>query len=85
MKPVVAISDVTGCNRLLRAGQMAQELWQAIRDGRGGLAVPHGSASPLLWDHVTSKGHPDSEDPKKRLRVVTGPGRDTGQPDRIRP
>jgi selenoprotein W-related protein len=90
MKPQVTIVYCTGCNWLLRAGWMAQELLSTFGEDLGGVTlVPgHGGifevrvdATPI-WERKRDGGFPDAKELKKRLRDVIEPGRDLGHIDR---
>lgn len=90
MKPLVTITYCTGCNWLLRAGWLAQELLQSFGDDLGGVTlVPgHGGvfvitvAGQPLWDRKTDGGFPEAAALKRRLRDVIAPDRDLGHLDR---
>ena len=89
-KPRITISYCTGCNWLLRAGWMAQELLQtftedlaevALIPGHGGIyEIRLGEA--LLWERKRDGGFPEPKEIKKRIRDLIEPGRDVGHIDR---
>ena len=88
--PRITISYCTGCNWLLRAGWMAQELLQtftedlaevALIPGHGGIyEIRLGEA--LLWERKRDGGFPEPKEIKKRIRDLIEPGRDLGHIDR---
>ncbi|MCE5973254.1 SelT/SelW/SelH family protein [Sinirhodobacter sp. WL0062] len=89
-KPIVTITYCTGCNWLLRAGWMAQELLSTFGEDLGGVTIvpSHGGAfevtvdGTLLWERKRDGGFPDAKELKKRLRDVIEPDRDLGHIDR---
>lgn len=89
-KPVVTIEYCTGCNWLLRAGWMAQELLQSFGEDLGGVTLKPGYGGvyevrvdgALLWERKRDGGFPDAKELKKRLRDVIEPERDLGHLDR---
>lgn len=88
--PRIEIHYCTGCNWLLRAGWIAQELLQtfgtdlaevALVPGQGGIyriAVD----GQVIWDRKADGGFPAAAEIKQRLRDVIAPGRDLGHVDR---
>ncbi|MFC3061721.1 SelT/SelW/SelH family protein [Paenirhodobacter populi] len=89
-KPRVTITYCTGCNWLLRAGWMAQELLQTFTEQLGEVALIPGYGGvyeirvngELIWERKRDGGFPDAKEIKKRLRDVIEPGRDLGHIDR---
>lgn len=90
-KPVVTITYCIGCNWLLRAGWMAQELLQTFQDDLGGVTLVPGEIGgtfeitmneTLIWERKRDGGFPDAKELKKRLRDVIEPDRDLGHLDR---
>jgi selenoprotein W-related protein len=90
-KPRVTISYCTGCNWLLRAGWMAQELLSTFGEDLGGLTLIPGHGGifevtvdgALIWERKRDGGFPDAKELKKRLRDVIAPARDLGHIDRV--
>lgn len=89
-KPRVTIRYCTGCNWLLRAGWMAQELLQTFGEDLAEVAIlpGHGGIFRIavddrtIWDRKADGGFPQPRDIKQRLRDVIDPGRDLGHLDR---
>ncbi len=89
-KPRITITYCTGCNWLLRAGWMAQELLSTFGESLGEVAlVPgHGGVyevrvdGALIWERKRDGGFPEARELKQRLRDVIEPGRDLGHNDR---
>lgn len=90
-KPIVTITYCTGCNWLLRAGWMAQELLQTFSTDLGGVTLVPGDMggvfeirvdSDLIWERKRDGGFPDAKELKSRLRDVIEPDRDLGHIDR---
>ena len=90
-KPVVTITYCIGCNWLLRAGWMAQELLQTFKDDLGGVTLVPGEIGgvfeitlddTLLWERKRDGGFPDAKELKQRVRDVIEPTRDLGHLDR---
>lgn len=90
-KPVVTITYCLGCNWLLRAGWMAQELLQTFQGDLGGVTlIPDETGGVyeirvdghLVWDRKRDGGFPDARALKTRIRDVIEPGRDLGHLDR---
>ncbi len=88
--PKVTIRYCTGCNWLLRAGWLAQELLSSfgetlgevaiIPDGSGGVFTIHVN-DELVWDRVRDHGFPDSKTLKQKVRDIVDPKRDMGHID----
>ncbi|CUH69619.1 selT/selW/selH selenoprotein domain protein [Thalassovita autumnalis] len=89
-KPLVTIEYCTGCNWLLRAGWMAQELLQSFGEDLGGVTLVPGYGGTyevrvdghLLWERKRDGGFPEAKELKKRLRDQIDPDRDMGHLDR---
>lgn len=90
-KPVVTITYCIGCNWLLRAGWMAQELLQTFKDDLGGVTLVPGEIGgvfeitlddTLLWERKRDGGFPDAKELKQRVRDIIEPSRDLGHLDR---
>ncbi|UWQ28692.1 SelT/SelW/SelH family protein [Leisingera sp. M523] len=90
-KPVVTITYCTGCNWLLRAGWMAQELLQTFQGTLGGVTLVPGEMGgifeihvdkELIWERKRDGGFPDVRELKTRVRDRIDPGRDLGHLDR---
>ena len=90
-KPVVTITYCIGCNWLLRAGWMAQELLQTFKDDLGGVTLVPGEIGgvfeitlddTLLWERKRDGGFPDAKELKQRVRDIIEPTRDLGHLDR---
>lgn len=89
-KPLVTIEYCTGCNWLLRAGWMAQELLQSFGEDLGGVTLVPGYGGTyevrldgdLLWERKRDGGFPEAKELKKRLRDRIDPARDLGHLDR---
>lgn len=93
-KPQVTITYCIGCNWLLRAGWMAQELLQTFQDDLGGVTLVPGETGgiyqievdgTLIWDRVRDGGFPDVKELKSRVRDVIKPDKDLGHLDRDQP
>lgn len=90
-KPIVSITYCTGCNWLLRAGWLAQELLQTFSTDLGGVTLVPGEmggvfevqvGDHLIWERKRDGGFPDAKELKSRLRDVIQPDRDLGHIDR---
>ncbi|MFW8633802.1 SelT/SelW/SelH family protein [Cribrihabitans pelagius] len=90
-KPVVTITYCTGCNWLLRAGWMAQELLQTFEGSLGGVTLVPGESGGIfeiradgavIWERKRDGGFPDARELKQRLRDRIAPDRDLGHLDR---
>ncbi|CUI01411.1 SelT/SelW/SelH family protein [Leisingera aquaemixtae] len=93
-KPAVTITYCTGCNWLLRAGWMAQELLQTFQGTLGGVTLVPGDTGgifeihvdkELVWDRKRDGGFPDAKELKTRVRDRIDPDRDLGHLDRPAP
>lgn len=89
-KPRITITYCTGCNWLLRAGWMAQELLQSFGSDLSEVALVPGSGGvyrimldgTLIWDRKADGGFPDAAEIKRRIRDLVAPTRDLGHLDR---
>lgn len=89
--PVITITYCTGCNWLLRAGWMAQELLQTFGTDLGGVTLIPGEIGGvfeisvdgvLVWERKRDGGFPDAKELKQRVRDVIAPEQDLGHLDR---
>ena len=90
-KPVVAISYCIGCNWLLRASWMAQELLSTFQEQLGGVTLVPSDiggtyeiriGDELLWERKRDGGFPDVKELKTRVRDRINPDQDLGHLDR---
>ena len=90
-KPAVTITYCTGCNWLLRAGWMAQELLQTFGTDLGSVALIPGEVGGIfeiradghvLWERKRDGCFPDARALKQRLRDHIDPARGLGHLDR---
>ncbi len=90
-KPQVTITYCIGCNWLLRAGWMAQELLQTFQEALGGVTLIPGEMGGvfeisvdghLIWERKRDGGFPDVKELKSRVRDQIEPTRDLGHLDR---
>ncbi|MGD9916828.1 MAG: SelT/SelW/SelH family protein [Paenirhodobacter sp.] len=89
-KPRITITYCTGCNWLLRAGWMAQELLQTFGESLGEVALIPGYGGvyevrvngELVWERKRDGGFPEAKELKARIRDIIEPGRDLGHIDR---
>ncbi|WP_291732944.1 SelT/SelW/SelH family protein [Leisingera sp. F5] len=90
-KPIVTITYCIGCNWLLRAGWMAQELLQTFQDQLGGVTLVPGDLGgifeihvdkELVWERKRDGGFPDVNELKTRVRDRINPEQDLGHLDR---
>ncbi len=91
MKPSVTITYCVGCNWLLRAGWMAQELLSTFKDDLAGVTIAPADVpgtynvavnETVIWDRKRDGGFPEAKELKKRLRDVIEPERNLGHLDR---
>ncbi|SCZ65403.1 SelT/SelW/SelH family protein [Epibacterium ulvae] len=91
-KPVVTITYCIGCNWLLRAGWMAQELLSTFKEQLGGVTLVPGETggifeihldTTLIWERKRDGGFPDVKDLKTRVRDKINPNQDLGHLDRV--
>jgi len=90
-KPQVTITYCIGCNWLLRAGWMAQELLQTFQHQLGGVTLVPGDMGgvfqitvdgALIWERKRDGGFPDVKQLKQRVRDCIDPDQDLGHLDR---
>ena len=89
-KPRITLTYCTGCNWLLRAGWMAQELLSTFGEDLAEVAlIPgHGGVyevrvgDTLIWERKRDGGFPEAAALKKRVRDLIEPGRDLGHIDK---
>ena len=90
-KPQVRITYCTGCNWLLRAGWMAQELLQTFQASLEGVTLVPGDIGGVfeiavdevvIWERKRDGGFPDVKELKSRVRDHIEPQRDLGHIDR---
>lgn len=90
-KPLVTVTYCVGCNWLLRAGWMAQELLQTFQDQLGGVTLIPGEIGgvfeirvndALIWERKRDGGFPDAKELKRRVRDLIAPTKDLGHVDR---
>lgn len=90
-KPQVTIAYCTGCNWLLRAGWMAQELLSTFSVQLGGVTlIPDDMGGTfeiavdgaVIWERKRDGGFPDVKTLKSRLRDQIAPEQDLGHIDR---
>ncbi len=91
-KPTVVITYCIGCNWMLRAAWMAQELLMTFQEQLGGVTLVPGEiggtyeirvADTVLWERKRDGGFPEAKEIKARLRDVINPEQDLGHIDRI--
>ncbi|PSL18374.1 SelT/SelW/SelH family protein [Shimia abyssi] len=91
MKMIVEIEYCTGCNWLLRAGWLAQELLQTFSTDLGGVTIVPGEmggvfevrvGEVLVWERKRDGGFPEAKELKRRVRDVIDPEKDLGHVDR---
>lgn len=90
-KPQVRITYCIGCNWLLRAGWMAQELLQTFQGSLGAVTLVPGDIggvfeiavdAVVIWERKRDGGFPDVKELKSRVRDHIEPQRDLGHIDR---
>ncbi len=90
-KPIITITYCTGCNWLLRAAWLGQELLQTFSTDLGGVTLIPGEMGgvfevtvdgELIWERKRDGGFPDAKELKQRLRDRIDPDRDLGHIDR---
>ena len=90
-KPEVVITYCTGCNWLLRAGWMAQELLQTFAEDLGGVTLRPDMTGGVfdisiedesIWERKRDGGLPDAARLKALIRDRLDPERDLGHIDR---
>ncbi|WP_339108695.1 SelT/SelW/SelH family protein [Thioclava sp. GXIMD4216] len=89
-KPKISITYCTGCNWLLRAGWMAQELLQTFTEDLAEVSLIPGYGGvyeirldgDLIWERKRDGGFPEPKEIKRRIRDVIEPDRDLGHIDK---
>lgn len=90
-KPVVTISYCIGCNWLLRASWMGQELLSTFQEQLGGVTLVPSEiggtyeiriGGTVLWERKRDGGFPDVKELKTRVRDYIAPDQDLGHLDR---
>lgn len=90
-KPVVTITYCIGCNWMLRASWMAQEILSTFQEQLGGVTLVPGEIGgtfevtvdgTVLWERKRDGGFPEAKELKSRLRDVIAPSQDLGHIDR---
>lgn len=89
--PKVTIQYCTGCNWLLRAGWMAQELLSTFSEDLGAVTLIPGTGGvfeihvedDLIWERKRDGGFPDIRALKQLVRDRIDPERDLGHVDRV--
>lgn len=91
-KPKVTITYCIGCNWMLRAAWMAQELLATFQDQLGAVTLVPGEIGgifeisvndTLIWERKRDGGFPDVKELKSRLRDQVNPQQDLGHIDRV--
>ncbi|WP_278922055.1 SelT/SelW/SelH family protein [Pseudophaeobacter profundi] len=91
-KPKVTITYCIGCNWMLRAAWMAQELLATFQDQLGAVTLVPGEIGgifeisvndTLIWERKRDGGFPDVKELKSRLRDQINPQQDLGHIDRV--
>ncbi len=90
MKPAVTVTYCTGCNWLMRAAWVAQELLQTFGADLAGVTIVPGEGGVFrveiggetLWDRKRDGGFPEIAELKRRLRDRAFPARSLGHSDR---
>ena len=91
-KPRIVITYCTQCQRLLRAGWMAQELLSTFGADLGEVALVPGTGGiftvecngELIWERKRDGGFPDAAELKRRVRDLVWPERELGHSDRTK-
>ena len=90
-KPVVTITYCIGCNWMLRASWMAQEILSTFQEQLGGVTLVPGEVGGMfevtvdgtvLWERKRDGGFPEAKELKSRLRDVIAPSQNLGNIDR---
>ena len=90
-KPVVTITYCIGCNWMLRASWMAQEILSTFQEQLGGVTLVPGEVGGMfevtvdgtvLWERKRDGGVPEAKELKSRLRDVIAPRQHLGHIDR---
>ena len=92
-KPKVTITYCIGCNWMLRAARMAQELLSTFQDLLGSVTLVPGEVGgvfeisvndELIWERKRDGGFPDVKELKTRVRDQINPQQDLGHLDRAK-
>jgi len=92
-KPKVTITYCIGCNWMLRAAWMAQELLSTFQDLLGSVTLVPGEVGgifeisvndELIWERKRDGGFPDVKELKSRVRDQINPQQDLGHLDRVK-
>ena len=90
-KPVVTITYCIGCNWLLRAAWMSQELLSTFQEQLGGVTLVPGEIGgtfeitlddAVIWERKRDGGFPDVKVLKTRVRDHINPDQSLGHLDR---
>jgi len=90
-KPTITITYCIGCNWMLRAAWMAQELLSTFQDQLGAVSLVPGEVGgifeitldqELIWERKRDGGFPDVKELKTRVRDRINPQQDLGHLDR---
>ncbi|MEP2717397.1 SelT/SelW/SelH family protein [Pseudophaeobacter sp.] len=91
LKPKITITYCIGCNWMLRAAWMAQELLSTFQDQLGAVSLVPGEVGgvfeitlneELIWERKRDGGFPDVKELKTRVRDRINPQQDLGHLDR---
>lgn len=91
-KPTVTITYCIGCNWMLRAAWMAQELLATFQGMLGAVTLVPGEVGgifeisvddELIWERKRDGGFPDVKELKTRVRDQINPQQDLGHLDRV--
>lgn len=90
-KPAISITYCIGCNWMLRAAWMAQELLSTFQEDLGAVTLVPGETGgvfeitlngEVIWERKRDGGFPDVKELKSRVRDQIDPERDLGHLDR---
>lgn len=90
-RPQITIAYCTGCNWLLRAGWLAQELLSTFGNDLGGVTlVPDDLGGvfeirvngEVIWERKRDGGFPEAKVLKSRVRDMIDPDKDLGHIDK---
>lgn len=91
LKPQITITYCIGCNWMLRAAWMAQELLSTFQDQLAAVTLVPGEVGgifeislneELIWERKRDGGFPDVKELKTRVRDRINPQQDLGHLDR---
>lgn len=88
--PMISITYCTGCNWLLRAAWMGQELLSTFQNDLGGVTLCPGTGGAfeialdgaVIWERKRDGGFPDIKVLKQMVRDRIDPERSLGHVDR---